>query len=249
MVCDRHGHGRHLLCRDCSVQRRRQKIIEEAGVPGVDPSALTAMAERAASVLGDLGYDSVGTLETLWRPEAGFGFLEVNPRLQVEHGVTELVTGQDLVLLQISLAAGGRLSDLPPFPAAPDGHAVEARIYAEDPLRFLPSPGTLKVFRPPSGPGVRVETGFEEGSVVTSHYDPMIAQVMVHGADRPSALAKMAEALAAFEVEGVKTNLGFLRLMLAHPPFAEGRVHTGLAESLVKSPGYKEALAALEGPK
>jgi acetyl-CoA carboxylase biotin carboxylase subunit len=206
------------------------------------------MSALAAEVLGRLGYDHLGTLETLWSPGTGFGFLEVNPRLQVEHAVTEMVSGVDLAATQMRLAAGESLLAIrpEPWPEAPQGHAVEARVYAEDSLRFLPSPGVLKVFRPPSGPGVRVETGFEEGAAVTPFYDPMIAQVIAWGSDRNAAIERLGEALAAFEIAGVKTNIGFTRLMLAHPPFLAGDVHTGLAESLVKSPGYKEALAALE---
>jgi acetyl-CoA carboxylase biotin carboxylase subunit len=247
-VCDRRGGAAHLGERDCSVQRRRQKIIEEAGAPAMPVAELSAMAERAAKVLGGLGYDHLGTLETLYDREAGFAFLEVNPRLQVEHAVTEMVYGVDLVVAQLHLASGAPAEEAlgGPFPKTPGGHAVEARIYAEDSLRLLPSPGTLKVFRPPSGEGVRVETGYGEGSAVTPFYDPMIAQVVAHGPSREKALARLSEALAAFEVAGLKTNIGFLRLMLRFPPFLDGSLHTGLAEALIKSPGYKEALAALE---
>ena len=251
VICDRHKSFASLLERDCSIQRRRQKVIEEAGAPSLSREALGAMAAKAAEVLGALGYDHLGTLETLHSEESGFGFLEVNPRLQVEHAVTEMVAGVDLVETQLRLAAGERLSEIftEPLPSAPKGHAVEARIYAEDSLRFLPSPGTLKVFRPPKDPLVRVETGFEEGAAVSPFYDPMIAQVIVWGPDREAALKKLDEALGAFAIEGIKTNIGFARLMLRYPPFAEGRPHTGLSDELVKSPGYKEALAAIEASK
>jgi acetyl-CoA carboxylase biotin carboxylase subunit len=271
VVADRHGSIRHLFDRDCSIQRRRQKVIEEAPAPGIGRAALSAMAGRAAGALGGLGYDHLGTLETLFDPQAhepiqdparaparapgrvpagdpasGFSFLEVNPRLQVEHAVTEAVTGVDLAVLQLALASGASLSEaLPAAPEAPAGHAVEARIYAEDSLRFLPSPGRLKVFRPPSGQSLRVEAGYGEGSLVTPFYDPMIAQVIAAGPTRDEALDALDSALAGFEVEGLKTNLGFLRLMIGHPDFRGGRIHTGLAEELLRSPGYRGRLAGL----
>jgi acetyl-CoA carboxylase biotin carboxylase subunit len=248
VLCDRSGSCGHLLDRDCSVQRRRQKVIEEAGAPNLDPGLVSAMAARAAEVLGALGYDHIGTLETLYSLETGFYFLEVNPRLQVEHGVTEMAAGFDLAAAQLRLAAGEPLFEVlkGPSPAALSAHAIEARIYAEDSLRFLPSPGTLKVFRPPEGEGVRVETGYEEGSAVTPFYDPMIAQVIAKGETREEAMSRLEEALAAFAVEGLKTNIGFLRLMLRSQGFIEGRLHTSMAEELIKNPGYKEALAKLE---
>ncbi|MDR2455685.1 MAG: biotin carboxylase [Deltaproteobacteria bacterium] len=249
VLCDKEGSYGHLLDRDCSVQRRRQKVIEEAGAPNLDRGLVAAMAGRAAEVLGELGYDHLGTLETLYSPQTGFCFLEVNPRLQVEHGVTEMAAGFDLAAAQLRLAAGEPLSGVlkGSSPAAFSAHAIEARIYAEDSLRFLPSPGTLKVFRPPKGEGIRVETGYEEGAAVTPFYDPMIAQVIAKGETREKAISKLEEALAAFEIEGLKTNIGFLRLMLRHQSFIEGSLHTSLAEELVKSPGYKEALSKLEG--
>ncbi|MDR1039632.1 MAG: biotin carboxylase [Deltaproteobacteria bacterium] len=229
----------HLHERDCSVQRRRQKVVEEAGAPVIPRDRLAAMAFKVAGILGECGYDHLGTVETLYSPETGFGFLEVNPRLQVEHAVTEEVTGTDLVELQLRIAAGERVSALLPSPPPLSGHAIECRIYAEDPVRFLPSPGPLKVFRPPEGEGVRVETGFREGCAVTPFYDPMIAQVIVRAADRPKAMDLMFEALGDFAVEGVKTNIGFLRALMRHGPFREGKAHTTMAEELVKTKGYE----------
>ncbi|MDR1035985.1 MAG: biotin carboxylase [Deltaproteobacteria bacterium] len=228
----------HLRERDCSVQRRRQKVVEEAGAPAIPRHELDAMAARAAAIMGGCGYDHVGTVETLYSPETGFGFLEVNPRLQVEHAVTEEVTGVDLAELQIRLAAGGKVPDLLPEAPEMSGHAVECRIYAEDSLRFLPSPGPLTVFRPPSGEGVRVETGFAEGGRVTPFYDPMIAQVITRGTDRVRAIDLMFDALGEFRIEGVKTNIGFLRALMKQDAFREGRVHTTMAEELVKTEGY-----------
>ncbi|MDR0621456.1 MAG: biotin carboxylase [Deltaproteobacteria bacterium] len=270
VVADKAGGVRHLWERDCSIQRRRQKILEEAGAPNINRESLAEMAERAAHVLGCLGYDHLGTVETLYDPDFGFSFLEVNPRLQVEHAVTEEVTGVDLVAAQIGLAAGlGVETVLESYgrrpgpergpgsgtesgaknlaPAGPKGHALEARIYAEDPVRFLPSPGKLAVFRPPKErPGLRLLTGYAEGDAVTPYYDPMIAQLIVSGPDRAAAVAAMAEALGAFEVEGLKTNIPFLRLMMGFEPYLAGDLHTGLAERLVGYEGYKEKLEALK---
>jgi acetyl-CoA carboxylase biotin carboxylase subunit len=246
IVANGRGGNFHLFERDCSVQRRRQKVLEEAGAPALDRAELDLTARKAAEALGRLGYDHLGTVETLHDPQVGFSFLEVNPRLQVEHAVTEETTGVDLVALQLRLAAGEPWADLAGLrPSAPEGHALEARIYAEDSLRFLPSPGRLKVFRPPKMPGLRLETGYREGATVTPFYDPMIAQVVVKAPDRASALRQMDEALAAFVVEGVKTNIGFARAMLRHEPFVAGRLHTGLAEELIAQPAYKDELAAL----
>ena len=236
IVADQHGQAVHLFERDCSTQRRRQKVVEEAGAPNIPADQLQAMAERAAEVMGRLGYDHLGTVETLYSPASGFSFLEVNPRLQVEHGVTEAVTGLDLVEIQIRLAAGESLAEaLPKRPDKISGHAVEARIYAEDPVKFFPSPGPLTVFRPPQGPGVRVETGFAEGAIVTPYYDPMVALVIVRAETRPAALDLMYEALGDFAVEGIKTNIPFIRSLMKYEPFRQGRVHTGLAEECLAS--------------
>ena len=235
IVADKYGRAVHLFERDCSVQRRRQKVVEEASAPALPPEEVRLMSDRAAEVMAALGYDHLGTLETLYHPEVGFAFLEVNPRLQVEHGVTEEVTGLDLAAAQIHLAAGRPLEEVAAGrPEAPLGHAVEVRVYAEDPVIFLPSPGRLKVFRPPSGPGLRVETGFAEGTEVTPFYDPMIALVIARGETRPKALDLLEEALAGFEIEGLKTNIPFLRRLLKYGPFREGLVHTGLAEECLR---------------
>ncbi|MDR2140511.1 MAG: biotin carboxylase [Deltaproteobacteria bacterium] len=231
--------GFHLFERDCSIQRRRQKILEEAGAPCLPRAELTRLAELSAQVLATLGYDHVGTVETLYQAQAGFVFLEVNPRLQVEHAVTEEITGYDLVETQLRLASGSRLPALPVPPTEPVGHAVEARIYAEDSQRFLPSPGTLKVFRPPQGPGIRVETGYAEGAKVTPYYDPMVAQVIARGRQRDEALDLLSQALGQFEIEGIKTNLVFLRQMLNYPPFRAGNPHTGLTDQLLREPSYR----------
>ncbi|MDR1870932.1 MAG: biotin carboxylase [Deltaproteobacteria bacterium] len=236
--------GFHLFERDCSIQRRRQKIVEEAGAPSLDRAGLTVIAELAAKVMADIGYNHVGTVETLYGAETGYAFLEVNPRLQVEHAVTEEITGYDLVETQLQLASGAKVADLPPAPEAPRGHAVEVRVYAEDSRRFLPSPGLLKVFRPPTGPNVRVETGFIEGARVTPFYDPMVAQVIAKGSDRKEAIKTLKEALNAFEIEGIKTNLIFLKALLEYPPFLDGEPRTEMAEELLKEPSYQALWSA-----
>jgi acetyl-CoA carboxylase biotin carboxylase subunit len=223
---DRHGGLAHLFERDCSTQRRNQKVIEEAPAPGLARGPAGATAERIAAVMRKMGYDNIGTVEMLMGADGAFGFLEVNTRLQVEHGVTEAVTGVDLVRAQIRAADGERLAAILPPQVAIRGHAIQARVYAEDPKNFFPSPGTLKVFRPPQG--VRVETGYAEGRAVTPHYDPMIAKVIVHADTRERALEELAAALEAFEIQGVKHNIPAVLAVLRSEPFRAGRVHTGL---------------------
>jgi acetyl-CoA carboxylase biotin carboxylase subunit len=247
VVADKHGQAVHLWERDCSVQRRHQKILEEAGAPGLPRENLAEMAGKAAGALAHLGYDHLGTVETLYDRDYGFNFLEVNPRLQVEHAVTEEVTGVDLVATQIQLAAGEKVDQIMTQPeVGPKGHSLEARIYAEDPLRFLPSPGKLSVFRvPKEQPGLRVVTGYAEGAAVTPFYDPMIAQVIVTSGDRTSTLKAMEGILAEFEIGGLKTNIPFLRLMMDFEPYVAGELHTGLAEMLIGSEGYKNRVGSL----
>lgn len=228
IVADRHGAVRTLFERDCSVQRRHQKLIEEGPAPAIDRAALDALTQRVAAVLADIGYDSIGTVETLLDADGNFRFIEMNTRLQVEHGVTEAITGVDLVATQIRIAAGERLDALLPASVAATGHAIEARVCAEDPDRFLPSIGVLAVFRPPAGPGIRIETGFAEGNAVTPHYDSLLAKVIAHGDTRAQAIARLDAALAAFAVAGVHSNIPALRRALASPAFQAGRVHTGL---------------------
>ena len=232
-LADRHGQLRCLYERDCSTQRRHQKVLEEAPAPGLDRAALQDMAARLEGMLSGLGYDVIGTVEMLYTPESGFSFLEINTRLQVEHAVTEAVTGVDLVGAQLRLAAGERMEDVlrevPPL----NGHALEARVYAEDPVRFLPSPGLLNVFSPPVLAGVRVETGYAEGCRVSSHYDPMLAKVIAHAATRGQALDLLKTALAQFRVEGVKTKIPLIQRVLDDAEFRAGRVCTGMAARIL----------------
>jgi acetyl-CoA carboxylase biotin carboxylase subunit len=225
---DQHGDAVHLFERDCSVQRRNQKVIEEAPGPALARHKVDAVASQIAGIVKQMGYDNIGTVEMLMGADGAFNFLEMNTRLQVEHGVTEEVTGVDLVRAQIRCAAGEHLRDVLPPQLAVSGHAIQARVYAEDPKTFFPSPGTLTVFRPPHGSSIRVETGYAEGRVVTPHYDPMVAKVIVHAANREAAIDRLVEALEAFEIQGIKHNIPALLAILTSEPFRAGRVHTGL---------------------
>ncbi|NUA29319.1 acetyl-CoA carboxylase biotin carboxylase subunit [Cupriavidus basilensis] len=237
VLADRHGGVRILWERDCSVQRRHQKVIEEARAHGLDRAEVQAMAAKLSALLSGIGYDVIGTVEMLHTPATGFVFLEMNTRLQVEHAVTEQITGVDIVAAQIRLARGERIDDVLPGGLVPaQGHAIEARVYAEDPVRFFPSPGPLEVFRPPQGAGIRVETGYAEGARVTPYYDPMLAKVIATGADRGEAIATLRAALRDFAVAGVKTNIPFILRVLAHPDFLAGRIDTALVQRVLATP-------------
>lgn len=228
LLGDRAGHVRHIHERDCSVQRRHQKVIEEAPAPGIARGAIAALADRVAGMMAEIGYDNIGTVEMLMGADGTFHFLEMNTRLQVEHGVTEEITGIDLVEAQIRAAAGERLEAILPSAVEMAGHAVQARVYAEDPVRFFPSPGPLKTFRAPEADNVRVETGYAQGGVVTPFYDPLLAKVIARGPTRAEAIARLDAALGAFVIEGLKTNIPALLRTLRHDPFRAGDVHTGL---------------------
>ena len=222
-------HARALFERECSVQRRHQKLIEEAPAPNVDRAAVDAVAARAAAALQAVGYSNLGTVETLLA-DGDFGFLETNTRLQVEHGVTEEVTGVDLVAAQIRLAAGEPLREVVPCDVALSGFAVEARVYAEDPVRMLPSAGRLRTFRPPVMTGVRTEVAYREGQTVTPYYDPLLAKVIGTGATREQAIGRASIGLKAFEIQGVETNRAMLRDVLGSEAFIAGRLHTGFLD-------------------
>ncbi len=234
IVADNFGSCTHLFERDCSVQRRHQKVIEEAPGPNISRSTIGTVSDDIARKLGSAGYNNIGTVEMLLDANGQYSFLEMNTRLQVEHGVTEEVTGVDLVKTQVRLAADEKLGDVLPNAPKIDGHAIEARVYAEDPKRFLPSPGKLEVFRPPATPGVRVETGYREGLEVTPHYDPLLAKVIVKRSTRAKAIDDLIEALVAFEVRGVKSNIPALVTILDSDEFRAGAVHTGLIGELIK---------------
>jgi acetyl-CoA carboxylase biotin carboxylase subunit len=217
---------------DCSVQRRHQKLIEEAPAPNVDREALDAVVSLATNVLTEIGYENLATIETLLDGNR-FGFLETNTRLQVEHGVTEEVTGVDLVTTQIRLAAGETIIDILPQEVVLSGYAVEVRVYAEDSARLLPSTGHLNLFRPPKMEGVRVEVGYREGQHVTPYYDPLLATVIGSGMTREQAIGRTIVALKAFEVDGVESNRDFLKRVLESEPFIKANLHTGIVNDLL----------------
>ncbi len=226
VLADSHGNAVYLGERECSIQRRHQKVIEEAPSPFIDPETRKAMGEQAVALAQAVDYVSAGTVEFVVDANRNFYFLEMNTRLQVEHPVTELVTGLDLVEQMIRVAAGEKLS-FAQKDVRLDGWAMESRIYAEDPLRgFLPSIGRLTRYRPPEGENVRVDTGVYEGGEISMFYDPMIAKLITYGADRNTAIARMREALDAFYIRGVSHNIGFLASLLAKPRFVEGRLTT-----------------------
>ena len=246
VFADAHGNALHLFERDCSLQRRHQKVIEEATAPGMPDAMREAMGAAAVRAAKAVGYVGAGTVEFIADSSEGlkadrFWFMEMNTRLQVEHPVTEMITGFDLVEWQIRVAAEERLPKSQGEIRA-NGHAIEARLYAEDPRKgFLPSTGRLERLRlPVDGGGVRVDTGVREGDSVTMYYDPMIAKVIAHDATRESAAAKLANALCETQIAGVRTNAGFLIHALRHPDFLAGEVDTGFIDrnidALVPSP-------------
>ena len=232
VLADRHGHAIHLFDRECSVQRRNQKIIEESPAANLSQKTRLAMGAVAVQAARAVNYESAGTIEFLVDAYENFYFLEMNTRLQVEHPVTELVTGIDLVVEQLRVALGQPLS-ITQDQVVQRGHAIECRIYAEDPSRgFLPSPGPLAVYRPPVGPGMRVDDGVREGDVVSNHYDPMIAKLSAWAEDRPRAIGRMQAALGAFEIAGIAHNIEHLRQILGCERFAAGDYDTGLVATL-----------------
>ncbi len=230
VLADEHGAVVSLGERECSLQRRHQKVVEEAPSPAVGPELRRAMGEAAVTAARAVGYTNAGTCEFLLDADGRFYFLEMNTRLQVEHPVTEMVTGVDLVRAQLDVAQG---RPLPAHMSAlePRGHAIEVRLYAEDPYRnFAPSPGTISRLRWPQGPGVRIDAGVAEGSEVSIFYDPLLAKLIVWGADRAQAVARLARALAELRLEGVRTGAPMFRALVADPDFVAGRLDNGLLD-------------------
>ena len=230
------GDGRaiHLFERDCSLQRRFQKVVEESPAPGLPEPVRARMAKAAVSLAAAQQYAGAGTVEFIVDAASfEFFFLEMNTRIQVEHPVTEMVTALDLVALQLRLAMGDPLAELAQDAVGVRGHAVECRLYAENPAKmFLPSPGRLeRLVLPSEVAGVRVDTGVREGDVITAYYDPMIAKIIAWGPDRAAALQTLAGALATTHAEGISTNIEFLRRAVAHPAFAAGDVFTGFIDA------------------
>jgi 3-methylcrotonyl-CoA carboxylase alpha subunit len=234
ILADQHGNTIHLNERECSVQRRHQKIIEETPSPLLDETLRAEMGAAAIAAAQTVGYTNAGTIEFIVDPHTrAYYFLEMNTRLQVEHPITEFITGLDLVQWQIKIASGEPLRpSLITNHPSPIGHALEVRLYAEDPASgFLPASGPLLAFIPPTGPGVRVDTGFQTGDTLTTHYDPLIAKIIVHAEDRPAALRKMQTALRDTVLLGLTTNLEFLQTVLAHPIFQSGAATTRFIET------------------
>lgn len=242
---DKHGNLIHLFERECSVQRRHQKIIEESPSPLLTPELRNKMGEAAVKAAKAVNYYNAGTIEFIFDPKTSeYYFLEMNTRLQVEHPVTELVTGIDLAQWQIRIAAGEK------FPFKQNdfmqrGHAIECRIYAEDPSNgFLPSTGKLLQFIEPHGPGIRVDSGFAKGDEVTHFYDPLLAKLIVYAENRESAIQKMQNALKDFIVHGVVTNIDYMQAVLAHEDFAKGKISTRWVEKNFNE--WKPAEAEIE---
>ncbi len=231
VLADAHGNVIHLGERDCTIQRRHQKLIEETPSPAVDDALRSRIGAIAVNAARAAGYRSAGTVEGLLTPEGDYFFMEMNTRIQVEHTVTELVTGLDLVREQVLIAAGEPLS-LRQEDVRLRGHAIECRINAEDVGQgFLPAPGVITAYREPAGPGVRVDSGVVAGSEISGLYDPMIAKLIVHGVDREHARLRMLRALGEFAIEGPPTLVGFHRALLSHPCFIAGETCHGVTES------------------
>ena len=233
ILMDGQGQGIHLGERDCSIQRRHQKLLEEAPSPALTDALRQAMGRAALSVAQAAGYRNAGTVEFLLDERGGFYFMEMNTRIQVEHPVTEMVTGVDLVKAQLRIAAGEPLP-LSQADVHLSGHSLECRINAEDPDRFLPSPGRLTNFRPPGGPGVRVDSHAYVGYVVPPYYDSLLGKVIVHAHDRGEAIARMQRALDEMQIQGVQTTIPFHQKVLRHPDFLAGRTSTRFLERLLQ---------------
>jgi len=213
--------------RECSIQRRHQKVIEETPSPVVGIETRRALAASAARLAEEVGYTNAGTIEFLLDDADNFYFLEMNTRLQVEHPITEMVTGIDLVRWQLRVTQGERLDIDPERALAPDGHAIECRVYAEDPnAGFMPCPGLIRTHRPPEGPGIRVDSGVEAGFEVPVHYDSMVAKLVAHAADRRLAIDRMQRALAEYDIGGVPTTVPMFRWLMGHEDFIAGRFDT-----------------------
>ena len=233
VVADTHGQAVHLGERECSIQRRHQKVVEESPSPVVSPELRDKMGAAAVALAKRLKYTGVGTVEFILTGEHEFYFLEMNTRLQVEHPVTEEVFGVDLVEWQIRIANGEKM-DSTLLSATPARYAIECRLYAEDPVRMLPSPGTMTRFDTPVVEGLRLEMGFREGDKITPFYDPMIGKIITAGSTREEARKRMVEALSMFSVEGIKTNLPLLTNILENEHFVRGETHTGFIDEYMK---------------
>mgnify|MGYP003385061591 FL=1 len=234
VMADHRGHVIHLGERDCSIQRRHQKLLEETPSPAIDDKLRKEIGRVAVEAVKAAHYRNVGTVEFLLDKDRNFFFMEVNTRIQVEHPITEMVTGVDLIKEQIRLAAGLPLT-LRQQDVVMNGHSMECRINAEDPEKFTPSPGTITKYSPPGGFGVRVDSVMESGAVVSPHYDSMIAKLITHGRDRQECMARMRRALDEFVIEGIKTTIPLHRRILDDPDFQKGHVSTTFLERFLAS--------------
>lgn len=238
ILADSSGNTVYLWERECSIQRRHQKVVEEAPSPFLDEATRSKMGEAAVKAAISIGYKNAGTIEFLVDEHKNFYFLEVNTRLQVEHPVTEEITGLDLVAEQLRIACGESL----PFKQSEikrEGHAIEVRIYAEDPKTFFPSPGKITTLVLPEGPGIRHELGVSEQSVVTPFYDPMIAKLVVKGKEREEAIGILKDALALYEVQGIKTNIPMLQQVVEHEAYRSGNTTTNFVEKYLQGTNKK----------
>jgi len=243
---DQHGNVVHLFERECSIQRRHQKVVEEAPSSILTPETRNAMGEAAVNVAKSCGYYNAGTVEFILDDKLNFYFLEMNTRLQVEHPVTEQITGLDLVKLQIRIAEGEQL----PFAQSDlkiHGHAMEVRVYAEDPSNnFLPDIGTLKTYARPQGPGIRVDDGVEQGMDIPYYYDPMLAKLITHAFSREEAIEKMIRAIDEYDITGLQTTLGFCKFVMQHPAFRSGDFDTKFVERYFNSDALSQTVDADE---
>ncbi len=233
---DQHGQIIHLGERECSIQRRHQKLVEESPSPAIDAKQRKDLGAKVVKALGKIGYTNAGTVEFLMDEDGAIYFIEMNTRIQVEHPVTELVTGVDLIKAQIRIAAGERLQDAT-GEIHFSGHAIECRINAEDPETFVPSAGRITTFQAPGGTGVRVDSAAHADAVIPPYYDSMIAKLIVKGRDRAEAVARMKRALQMFVIEGIRTSIPLHRRILADPDFAAGRFDTHFIERLLGTNG------------
>jgi len=227
VICDSHGDVRVLGERECSIQRRHQKLLEEAPSPAVTPELRAKIASSLKTAFENLGYVNAGTIEFLMDPTGNLYFIEVNARIQVEHPVTEAITGIDLVKAQLLVACGAKLSEFLPEEIPIRGHAIECRINAEDPVTFVPSPGRITAFHAPGGIGVRLDSHAHVEGVIPPNYDSLVAKLIVHGATRDEAIARMRRALDMFVIEGIKTSIPLHRQILRHPDYVSGNIDTG----------------------
>ena len=245
LLADEHGTVVPFVERECSIQRRHQKVVEEAPSTVVSPARRAQMAEAAASIARGVGYTNAGTVEFLLDETGKFYFLEMNTRLQVEHAVTEMVTRLDLVHWQFRIARGERLTIDPGRALTPQGHAIECRVYAEDPdASFMPSPGVVLGLRPPSGPGIRDDSGVAPGLEVPVDYDPLISKVVAWGEHRAHAIARMTRAMDEYEVDGIKTTIPFFRWLLRNQAFCDGGVDTTFVDAAVAERGGRPFVEA-----